>query len=175
MWHRLTSCPDLTSATFLLEHESSGQEPKSDQLNEITTKCFNFLCTTNGFLTFQVDGLRGSDREDEKSPDTRRHALTFGMMTWLKVVSVGKLMGNYALSSPDDAFRQHASGSDQSQAQCVSQDLPEQPEAVFDPYSQLVHDFAYKGVVGVEAWAGKQHEAANDWYAHIGDFHDIDV
>ena len=44
---------------------------------------------------------------------------------------------------------------------------PDDPEAYFYPDSQVIHDFAYKGNVDMEAWADMQHEMAASWFLPV--------
>lgn len=175
LWHRLTGSPDLAFANFLCEVESPGHEPKSDQLKVVAKQCFNFLCTSKGFLTFCMEGLRESDseeQEDDEGQGTTCHALNVchGREHW-------EIDGETCTVNPPKLdFDNMPVEVTRIQAQFVSQGRPNvAPDTIFNPYSQVVHDFAYKENVDVEAWAEEQHEAANDWYAHMDDFDDMDA
>lgn len=69
LWHRLTSVPNL--AFVSLKATSHVPSVPSDQLKHFAEQCFDFLCTTQGYLTFHL----AERRSPFDHPSTSSHNL----------------------------------------------------------------------------------------------------
>jgi len=169
LWHRLTAVPKLSFATVTAV-SASGTTPL--QLQTFAKHCFDCLCNARGFLTFYMAGLEESSEELEDGYHALKvlHAVHKGREYW-------QIDGEECIVTPPKIdFDNMPLEVTSIHAQFVSEGPPAQPylspgdpEAYFFPDSQVIHDFAYKGNVDVEAYYDEQHEVANEWYDHMGD------
>ena len=167
LWHRLTAIRELAFATVTLK---SAPHATPQELVTFAKRCFDLLCNAKSFLTFYMEGLEESSEELEPG----YHALKVLHATHNKT-NYWEVDGEMCIVSPPNLdFDNMPAEVTSIHAHFVSQGPPDQPylspvdpEAYFYPDSQVIHDFAYKGNVDMEAWADMQHEMANDWYDHM--------
>lgn len=172
LWHRLTALPKLSFATVTAK-SASGLTPF--QLQTFAKHCFDGLCSARGFLTFYMRELEESSDELEDGYHALKilHAVHKGREYW-------QIDGEECIVTPPKIdFDNMPLEVTSVHAQFVSEGPPAQPylspddpEAYFYPDSQVIHDFAYKGNVDVNAYYDELHEVANEWYDHDMDEED---
>jgi len=174
LWHRLTAVPKLSFATVTAK-SASGAAPL--QLQTFAKHCFDCLCNARGFLTFYMNGLEESSEELEDGYHALKvlHAVHKGREYW-------EIDGEECIVTPPKIdFDNMPLEVTSIHAQLVSEGPPAQqylspddPEAYFYPDGQVIHDFAYKGNVDIDAWVEMQHDMANEWYDYHVDEEEID-
>ena len=174
LWHRLTAVPKLSFATVTAT-SASGATPL--QLQTFAKHCFDCLCKARGFLTFYMNGLGESHEALEGGYHALKvlHAVRKGKEYW-------QIDGEECIVTPPKIdFDNMPLEVTSIHAQLVSEGPPAQPylspddaEAYFHPDSQVIHDFAYKGNVDVNAYYDELHEVANEWYDYHNSEEEVD-
>ena len=169
LWHRLTAVPKLSFATVTAK-SAPGTPPL--KLQTFAKHSFDCLCNARGFLSFYMNGLEDSFEGLEEGYHALKvlHAVHKGREYW-------QIDGEECIVTPPNFdFDNVPLEVTSIHAQFVSEGPPAQPylspddpEAYFHPDGQVIHDFAYKGNVDVDAYYDEQHEVANDWYDHMED------
>ena len=168
LWHRLTAVRELAFATLTLK---SSPHATPQELVTFAKRCFNLLCNGRGFLTFYMEGLEEYSGDGEPG----YHALKVLHATHNKTDYWGIDGETCIVFPPKLDFDNLPVEVSFVHAEFVSQGPPDQPylnpddpDAHVYPNSQVVHDFAYKGNVDMEAWADMRDEFADDWFDHMG-------
>ena len=163
LWHRLTGIRKLAFATVTLK---SAPHATPQELVTFAKRCFDLLCNAQGFLTFYMNGLEESSEELELG----YHALKILHATHNKTDYWGVDGETCIVLPPKLDFDSMPAEVTFIHAHFVSQGPPDQPylslddpEAYIYPDSQVIHDFAYKGNIDMEAWADMHSSDEDDW------------
>ena len=161
LWHRLAAVPKLSFASVMAMSTSGAT---SFQLQTFAKHCFDCLCNARGFLTIFMDGLEQSSEAliDGCHVITILHAVHKGKEYW-------QIDGEECILTPPKIdFDNMPLEVTSIEAQFVSEGPPAQPclcpgnpATFFYPDRQVIHDFAYKGNVDVDAYFKDLHETAN--------------
>ena len=182
LWHRLTGAPDLASAEFSCNSHPELL-PSSDGLKAFAQQSFDLLCMTKGLLLMFMKGLEESSKELARKTTVEEgcHILHIAHAADPKDPAESLLVWEIdnekcIVNPPNIVFEDMPEEITAIRAHFYSQhpNLNQVPDIQGLPYfnleSQVIQDFAYKGNVDIDAWVDMQHEAANDWYEHMGDF-----
>ena len=174
LWHRLSGSSVVSSASLFCSSEPVATHV---QLKAFAQQLFQMLCTTKGVLRlFMADVKDLSDNNKESYKALKIwHAHPRKSELW-------EIDGEACILVPPQIdFGNMPTQVTQVQGVFVSQGQLEQSSKALDigPVehfcleSEVIHDFAYKGNVDINAWIDDQHKTANDWYDQMNGMHDL--
>ena len=173
LWHRLTGSPALDFAKFECDMHPATTLEKSKRFAQ---EAFDYLCRASGVLTLYMSDLGDSSEEVEEDSHALNiwHIAAEGSDFWEidgeRCIVTPPRINFDSLPTEVVHVRLHFASEGMHDPEFLFPD----PKDVFYPDSQVICDFAYQGNVDIDAWVGRQHEAANDWYDHADDFDDMD-
>ena len=174
LWHRLTGSPDVVSASLIWFSEPAANY---DQLKAFAEQLFEMLCTTKGVMRLFMDKLDDSSEDFEQGYEALeiRHAHPENSELWEidgeKCIAIPPHIE--IENMPTQVTRVQGVFVSQCQLDKSTKALNIGPMPYFCPDSEVIHDFAYKGNVDIDACIDDQHERANDWYEQMNGMDDL--